>query len=321
MKPVETASSDAQASTSWFHKSSVIQVRTSSVIAVVFVLVLAVAWYIGTGGTSTVANLPRITFHRVEVEPVADREPSVYLAGKDEIRRPLPDDFSHAVLAAKSADPVLVLHWLERTKECLGFSALQDDLLVFIGGGISDIKGPLSDARRVAIDALVLHCSSFVRVGKSTALGLHQALTDRAMEIASEWIGGIDKAALFASSLKLLRSRYAALIEAGMDRLLQSVDLEVAASDEDVALLAMLGAACDFGVDCSSQGHKMIKMCALNGVCESDWTTYLTSTLNAEARTRFAHVKKQYVEWLRLRLAGGDQRGNTFSVDGLLPKN
>lgn len=225
------------------------------------------------------------------------------------------DAFDQAAAASRSSDPVRIYSWLEKTRECLGLSAVQDDLLVFVAGGVSNITGERSEQRRIAVETLVRSCSDFSRAGKPKVSALHGMLSARASEIAPDWAAVSNNAALFASAVKYLKSRDASLVDVGVDRLLRSVELDVSEQYEDVALLAMLGAVCDLGADCSSRGQKMVKLCALSGVCEGDWTTHLTSQLDSQGRARFAAIRRQYLEWIQLRLQSENVTGSTFKVD------
>lgn len=225
------------------------------------------------------------------------------------------DAFDQATAASRSSDPVRVYSWLEKTRECLGLSAVQDDLLVFVAGGASNIMGERSEQRRLAVETLVGSCFDFSRAGKPKVAALHGMLLARASEIAPDWGGGSNNAALFASAIKYLKTREGSLVDVGVDRLLRSVQVDVSEQYEDVALLAMLGAACDLGADCSSRGQRMVKLCALSGVCEGDWTTHLTSQLDGQGRAKFTEIRRQYLEWLQLRLKSDGVGGSTFKVD------
>lgn len=290
--------------------------RTFLVVCAVVAFVATSLWYVEQGvspgeraGSSHVRNT-KPGPSDIGAAPVA----ASALADRD-VPNVRGDAVDQAEAASRSTDPVRIYSWLEKTRECLGLLAIQDDLLVFVAGGVSKITGERSEQRRIAIDGLVLSCSDFARAGRPKVAALHGMLLARATEVAPEWAGTSSELSLFLSAVKYLKSRDPALVDAAVDRLLRSVELEVSQQYEDIALLAMLGASCDLGVDCSSRGLRMVKLCALSGVCEGDWTAHLTSQLDAEGRARFTEIRRQYVEWLRIQLGSEAAIGGAFKVD------
>lgn len=225
-------------------------------------------------------------------------------------KRPV-DIMERAVAAQKSSDPIEVYTALQLASECQGVLNMQEQFQLFAAGpGIKTLLGgQYSESRRKAVEALLGRCGKFIQAGKVFTSRLVVALKGRGKQLSEDFVTAPkDEVEVGRRGLKMIQSGEPVVADIGLASILPAVKIVAVESDSRTAhivSLAMLGAVCDFGVDCSSGGVKMATMCALSGICETDWTEFLLADLSESEKPQFYRAKEQYVNWLKTLDAEG----------------
>lgn len=183
-----------------------------------------------------------------------ERSADVWQLANDLLASGSTRDLLAARSAIQSCDAVL------RSNEQLGN---------FVGGGQSEIKGPLRAERQLAVFELIRRCNGFSRAGVNAATALMDEVSARLRKQGWHTEGDdLSESGIQTS----LASDFGPEIREALQMILPYWAAKNALTGDEPEFsefrLALTLAACDLGNECSSQGLTSLTACAYDDRCE-----------------------------------------------------